>query len=144
MLITIDLKNTPFEVAQAGQTIDFNPAIDIEVLSPGTTYSDELNENSVVLKLTYDDTSFLLMGDAGLETEESIMEAGYDVDSDILKVGHHAVESGSGVTFISAVSPEISVIEVGAGNIYGILILRFLKNCRKIQRCTELVLKKYK
>ncbi len=119
MLTTIDEKNIPFEVAQAGQTIDFDPAVDIQVLNPTTTYSDELNENSVVLKVIYGETSFLLMGDAGLETEEKIMKAGYDVDADILKVGHHASRSGSGATFISAVSPEISVIEVGAGNDYG-------------------------
>ncbi|MGE5457620.1 MAG: lamin tail domain-containing protein [Methanococcaceae archaeon] len=119
MLTTIDQKNIPFEVAQAGQTIDFDPAVDIEVLNPASTYSDELNENSVVLKVTYGDTSFLLMGDAGLESEENIMEAGYDVDSDILKVGHHASTSGSGEAFISAVSPEVSIIEVGAGNDYG-------------------------
>ncbi len=119
MLTTIDTKNIPFEVVRAGQTIDFDPAVDIEVLNPASAYSDELNENSVVLKVTYGDTSFLLMGDAGLESEENIMEAGYDVDSDILKVGHHASTSGSGEAFISAVSPEVSIIEVGAGNDYG-------------------------
>ncbi|RXA20579.1 MBL fold metallo-hydrolase [Methanosarcina sp. MSH10X1] len=119
MLTTIDTKNIPFEVVQAGHKIDFDPAVDIEVLNPASTYSDELNENSVVLKVTYGETSFLLMGDAGLESEESIMKAGYDVDSDILKVGHHASRSGSGGAFISAVSPEVSVIEVGAGNDYG-------------------------
>jgi len=119
MLTTIDEKNIPFEVAQAGQTIDFDPAVEIEVLNPASTYSDDLNENSVVIRVTYGETSFLLMGDAGLESEENIMEAGYDVDSDILKVGHHASSSGSGESFISAVSPEISVIEVGAGNSYG-------------------------
>jgi len=119
MLTTIDQKDIPFDVAQAGQTIDFDPAIDIEVLNPGVTYSDDLNENSVVLKVTYGDTSFLLMGDAGLESEEHIMKSGYDVDADILKVGHHASRSGSGASFISAVSPDISVIEVGAGNSYG-------------------------
>ncbi|HOQ65423.1 MAG TPA: MBL fold metallo-hydrolase [Methanosarcina thermophila] len=119
MLTIIDQKDIPFEVAQAGQTIDFDPAVDIEVMSPGTTYSDDLNENSVVLKITYGDTSFLLMGDAGLETEENIMKAGYDVDSDILKVGHHGSQSGSGSTFISTVSPEVSVIEVRAENEYG-------------------------
>ncbi len=119
MLTTIDTKNIPFEVVRAGQTIDFDPAVDIEVLNPASTYSDELNENSVVLKVTYGDTSFLLMGDAGLESEENIMEAGYDVDSDILKAGHHASTSGSGEAFISAVSPEVSIIEVGAGNDYG-------------------------
>ena len=119
MLTTIDQKDIPFEEAQAGQTISFDPAVDIEILNPGTTYSDDLNENSVVLKVTYNNTSLLLMGDAGLETEERIMKAGYDIDSDILKVGHHGSQSGSGETFISTVSPEVSVIEVGAGNSYG-------------------------
>jgi beta-lactamase superfamily II metal-dependent hydrolase len=119
MLTTIDQKDIPFEVVKAGQRIDFDPAVDIEVLNPASTYSDELNENSVILKVSYGEISFLLMGDAGLESEEKIMEAGYDVDSDILKVGHHASTSGSGPTFISSVSPEVSVIEVGAGNDYG-------------------------
>jgi len=116
MLTTIDEKNIPFRVAQASQTIDFDPAVDIEILNPAKTYSDELNENSVVLKVTYGDTSFLLMGDAGLETEERMMKAGYDLDSNILKVGHHASRSGSGASFISAVSPEVSVIKVVTGN----------------------------
>lgn len=119
MLTTIDQKDIPFEVVKAGQTIDFDPAVDIEVLNPASTYSNDLNENSIVLKISYGEISFLLMGDAGLETEEYIMKAGYDMDSDILKVGHHASTSGSGPTFISSVSPEVSVIEVGAGNSYG-------------------------
>ena len=137
MLNLIDQKSIPFQVAQAGQKIDLDPAVDIQVLNPTSTYSDELNENSVVLKVTYDSTSFLLMGDAGLETEERIMKAGYDVDSDILKVGHHASRSGSGASFISAVSPEISVIEVGAGNDYGhphAEILERLQKASKVYR----------
>jgi beta-lactamase superfamily II metal-dependent hydrolase len=137
MLTTIDQKNIPFQVAQAGQKIDFDPAVDIEVLNPAKTYSEDLNENSVVLKVTYGTTSFLLMGDAGLETEERIMKTGHNVDSDILKVGHHASRSGSGASFISAVSPEVSVIEVGAGNDYGhphAEILERLQKASKVYR----------
>ncbi len=137
MLTTIDQKNIPFEVAQTGQKINFDPAVDIEVLNPGKTYSDDLNENSVVLKVTYGDTSFLLMGDSGLETEEKIMEEGYNVDSDILKVGHHASRSGSGVSFISSVSPDICVIEVGAENDYGhphAEVLERLQKASKVYR----------
>ncbi|WP_292372036.1 MBL fold metallo-hydrolase [Methanosarcina sp. UBA411] len=137
MLTTIDQKNIPFQVAQAGQKIDFDPAVDIEILNPAKTYSEDLNENSVVLKVTYGTTSFLLMGDAGLETEEHIMKAGYNVDSDILKVGHHSSRSGSGASFISAVSPEASVIEVGAGNDYGhphAEILEKLQKASKVYR----------
>ncbi len=134
LLTTIDQKNIPFEVAQAGQTIDFDPAVDVEVLNPGTTYSDDLNENSVVLKVSYGKTSFLLMGDAGLETEERIMKAGYNIDSDILKVGHHASRSGSGASFISAVSPSVSIIEVGAGNDYGHPHAEILKRLQKASK----------
>jgi asparagine N-glycosylation enzyme membrane subunit Stt3 len=72
-----------------------------------------------VLKIRYGEVSFLLMGDAGLEAESSIMASGYDVDADILKVGHHASTSGSGHSFIKAVTPKISIIEVGADNDYG-------------------------
>ncbi len=119
MLTTIDEKDIPFEVAEEGKEIEFDPAVDVEILNPGQEYSDDLNENSIVLKVSYGETSFLLMGDAGLETEEKLMGGGYDLDSDILKAGHHASRSGSGEAFISSVSPGISIIEVGAGNDYG-------------------------
>jgi competence protein ComEC len=134
MLTTIDEKNIPFEVAEKGKEIEFDPAVDVEVLNPGPEYSDELNENSVVLKVSYGEVSFLLMGDAGLETEENLMNTGYDLDSDILKVGHHASRSGSGGAFISAVSPEISVIEVGAGNDYGHPHPEILERLQKVSR----------
>jgi beta-lactamase superfamily II metal-dependent hydrolase len=134
MLTTIDEKNIPFEVAEKGKEIEFDPAVDIEILNPGSEYSDELNENSVVIKVSYEEVSFLLMGDAGLETEEKLMSSGYDLDSDILKVGHHASRSGSGEAFISAVSPEISVIEVGAGNDYGHPHAEVLERLQKASR----------
>ena len=134
MLTTIDEKNIPFEVAEKGEEIEFDPAVDVEVLNPGPQYSDDLNENSVVLKISYGEISFLLMGDAGLETEENLMNAGYDLDSDILKVGHHASRSGSGEAFISAVSPEISVIEVGADNEYGHPHPEILERLQKVSR----------
>lgn len=119
MLTAIDKKNIPFHVAQRGETIDLAQGIEIRVFNPGKKQSDDLNENSVVLKITDRDVSFLLMGDAGLEAEGSIMADGYDVDADILKVGHHASTSGSGQNFIQAVGPEVSIIEVGADNDYG-------------------------
>ncbi|KKG83662.1 beta-lactamase [Methanosarcina mazei] len=119
MLTTIDEKDIPFKIAKRGEKIEFGPAVDVELLNPGPEYSDDLNENSIVLKVSYGEVSFLFMGDAGIETEEEIINTGYDLDSDILKVGHHASRSGSGEKFISAVSPEISIIEVGERNDYG-------------------------
>jgi beta-lactamase superfamily II metal-dependent hydrolase len=115
----IDQKNILFNIAERGQTIDLDPAIKIEVLSPSATLFDNLNENSIVLKVTYNKVSFLLAGDAGFQAEDSIMAAGYDLKSDILKVGHHGSSSSSGSDFLSRVMPTGSIIEVGATNSYG-------------------------
>jgi competence protein ComEC len=83
-LTLVDQKNIPFAVAERGQTIDLDPRLKIEVLSPpATLFAGDLNQNSVVLKVTYNKVSFLLAGDAGFQAEDSIMAAGYDLKSDI-------------------------------------------------------------
>ncbi|MFA6371135.1 MAG: MBL fold metallo-hydrolase [Methanothrix sp.] len=116
----IDQKNILFSTAERGQTIDLDPAIKIEVLSPpATLFSDDLNQNSIVLKVTYNKVSFLFMGDAGFEAEDSIMAVESDLKSTVLKVGHHGSSSSTGSAFLSKVRPEVEVIEVGAGNDYG-------------------------
>jgi len=119
-LTLIDKKNIPYKIAERGQTIDLDPSLKIEVLSPPAThFSDDLNQNSIVLKITYNLVSFLLMGDAGFDAENSIIVAGYDLKSTILKVGHHGSSSATGQAFLNAVQPAVSIIEVGAGNDYG-------------------------
>jgi beta-lactamase superfamily II metal-dependent hydrolase len=116
----IDQKNILFSTAERGQTIDLDPAIKIEVLSPpATLFSDDLNQNSIVLKVTYNKVSFLFMGDAGFEAEDRIMAVESDLKSTVLKVGHHGSSSSTGAAFLSKVRPEVEVIEVGAGNAYG-------------------------
>ena len=115
----IDQKNIPFSTAERGQTIDLDPSLRIEVLSPpATLFVGDLNQNSVVLRVTYNKVSFLLAGDAGFQAEDS-MAAGYDLKSTVLKVGHHGSSSSTGTSFLSKVRPEVAVIEVGAGNAYG-------------------------
>jgi beta-lactamase superfamily II metal-dependent hydrolase len=118
MLIAIDEKNIPFSVAERGQTIDLDPALSIEILNPGPQLTGDLNEDSVVLKIEYKQIAFLLVGDAGISTENIMMQH-HDLDSEILKVGHHGSRYSSGQSFLSAVSPEVSVIMVGEGNRYG-------------------------
>ena len=55
-----------------------------------------------------------------VEAENAIMQDGYNVNADILKVGHHGSYTSSGQAFISdLVSPAVSIIEVGANNEYG-------------------------
>lgn len=119
-LTVIDQKNIAYKVAKRGQKINLDPKLEIDVLNPPSAlFGDNLNENSIVLRITYGKVSFLLMGDAGKEAEKDLLSSGYDLNSDILKVGHHGSRYSSSPEFLQVVSPTVSVIEVGNGNDYG-------------------------
>ena len=120
-LTLIDRKNIRYVVPQRGDTIDLGPGVTVQVLSPppGGIGDVDLNENSIVLKITYGDTGFLLESDAGFEAEDIMRSVGFDLRSDVLKVGHHGSKYSSGAAFLKAVDPKYSVIDVGADNPYG-------------------------
>ena len=79
---------------------------------------EDINEDSVVGKIRYHNWSLLLTGDIGFETEEKIINTHYDIDVDVLKVGHHGSRYASSKNFLIATTPQISVITVGK-NSYG-------------------------
>jgi len=116
-LTLIDKKNIKYVVPEAGDIIDFAPGVKVQVLSAGVD-SDDLNEQSIVMKVAYGDTSFLFTGDIGFDAESSLLKSGYNLKSDVLKVGHHGSRHSSGTSFLKAVDPKYSVIEVGADNSY--------------------------
>lgn len=119
LLALIEERGVPYTAAERGQTIALDPDLEILVENPGPQLLGDVNEDSVVLKATYGDVSYLFMGDAGKPAEEKMAEAGLDLDADVLKVGHHASRYASSAEFLAAVSPAISVISVGEGNDYG-------------------------
>ena len=118
MLIAIDENDIPFSLAESGQTIDLDPSVTIEVLNP-VEPTGNLNDDSIVLKLTYGEVSFLFTGDAERRAENRMIDEGYDIDSDILKVGHHGSSSSTIQEFLDSVSPEVCIIMVGTDNRYG-------------------------
>ncbi|MGI6502698.1 MAG: MBL fold metallo-hydrolase [Candidatus Methanoculleus thermohydrogenotrophicum] len=119
LLAQVEELEIPYTAAVRGQTIVLDPDLEILVENPGPQPLGDINEDSVVLKMTYGGVSYLLMGDAGRSAEESMAEAGLDLNADVLKVGHHASRHASSAEFLDAVSPAISVIFVGEGNDYG-------------------------
>jgi competence protein ComEC len=84
----------------------------VTVLGP-VNPSDEPNNTSIVLRIEYGETSFLLMGDAETEEEQDILNKEYILESTVLKVGHHGSSSSSDPRFIAAVDPEYAVITDG-------------------------------
>jgi competence protein ComEC len=118
-LTLIDKLNIPYSVGEAGQTIDLGPEVKVEVLAPpASRFDDSINENCIVLKVTHGSVSFLLMADAGRPEERYLMSSGRDLKSNVFKVPHHGSRFSVNRSFISKVSPEVSVIEVGE-NKYG-------------------------
>jgi competence protein ComEC len=93
--------------------------IDFHVLNPENNNNSDLNENSVVIQFTYDQTTFLMMGDGGADTESALLSAGLPLKADILKVGHHGSTSGSTSAFLNAVQPKIALYSAGIDNQYG-------------------------
>lgn len=99
-----------------GDTIDFN-GLEIEVLGPQREYKD-FNNNSIVLKVNAGETAFLFTGDAEETAEKDILQAGGNLQADVLKVGHHGSSTSSSQAFLQAVKPKYAVISVGVGNSY--------------------------
>jgi competence protein ComEC len=119
-LETIDRKNIPYRVAEQGQTIAVDPSLRVVVLWPPARRSgDDPNDNSVVLRVSYGMTDFLMTGDLGGEPEDALVRSGFPLDAEILKVGHHGSSSSTSAAFFARVRPELAVISVGKDNPYG-------------------------
>ncbi|MDP2662169.1 MAG: ComEC/Rec2 family competence protein, partial [Dehalococcoidia bacterium] len=90
------------------------------VLNSITTTGDDLNNNSVVLRLVYGQVSFLFTGDAEKEAEDSMSMSSFSpVQATILKVGHHGSRTASSPAFLAMVQPEVAIYSAGKDNSYG-------------------------
>lgn len=119
--VLTSIKNKGYKVntGKAGVTFTFGQNIKIEMLSPMREEYSELNDYSIVMKVTNREDTFLFTGDAEKEVEHDLLEAGIDVDVDVLKLGHHGSSTSSSPEFIQAVSPEYAIILSGQDNKYG-------------------------
>ena len=115
VLDSLEAKNIAFQTPSIDSIFKLGNAA-IDVLYVGTDDSD-LNNTSIVLKLTYGNTSILFMGDAEKEVETIIEKK--DISADVLKVGHHGSNTSSSKTFLEKVNPSYAIISVGTGNSYG-------------------------
>lgn len=85
----------------------------------------ERNNGSIVSQLSYGNTSVMLMGDATSETEKIIVgdfavkQRMNELESDILKLGHHGSHSSSSEVWLDTVKPQIAIVSAGGNNRYG-------------------------
>lgn len=109
--------------AVAGKVIDLGNGVTLTILHPLKSVVGDNPKNPhddvVVMMLKYKDLEVMLTGDMEAKVERRLILAGEDLDSDVLKVGHHGSKTSTTEEFLSAVSPEVAVIQVGADNRYG-------------------------
>lgn len=114
ILDALEEKNLSFETPDIDSEFRLGDAL-FRVLYTGTDKSD-LNNTSIVLRMTYKDTSFLFTGDATNVTEKKILAK--NIQSDVLKVGHHGSQYSTSDSFLDKVNPKYAIISVGTGNVY--------------------------
>ncbi len=120
-------RGVPVSVVRAGMRWASDDGVTLDVLAPSdppiADGRDDVNENSVVLRLTYahDGRVFraLFTGDAGQASEARLLASGADLRADILKVGHHGSRFASGPEFVARVHPASALISVGRHNTFG-------------------------
>lgn len=121
----LEERHIPLYHVKAGDRISLFDEVVFEVAGPVSLIRNEkgapdLNNNSIVGRLRYNDFTMLFTGDAEKEEEMDILKSGVSVKSDILKVGHHGSRTSSSAQFLRAVDPEAAVISAGPGNSYGL------------------------
>jgi competence protein ComEC len=101
--------------ARRGDSLSLG-SLTFQVLHPDVLTGDDLNSQSLVLRLVYGQVAFLFTGDASETSEASMLAAGEDVQAQILKVGRHGSHDASSPVFLSAVRPEVAVYSCAAGD----------------------------
>ena len=105
------------EVPAVGTTWALGGAT-VTMLGPVAQYNDT-NDTSIVLRIDYGSTSFLLTGDMEKNAEADLVASGANLKADVLQVGHHGSSTSTGYVFLNSVLPEMAVISCGVNNKYG-------------------------
>ena len=112
-------KNIKRLIARRGLKVILDPGVELMVLHPDSLVGGDPNYNSLIAKLSFGETNFLLTGDAEKGEELKLVANGDDLESEVLKVGHHGSKTSSNPLFLEKVKPQYALISVGRQNRYG-------------------------
>jgi competence protein ComEC len=105
-------KRALYAVLRRGERLKLKD-INLDVLWPPDAQSGSFNENSLVIKLSFNNFSCLLAADLNKIAEQRLLSAKPDLKSNILKVGHHGLSDATSQEFLEAVAAQVAVISTG-------------------------------
>lgn len=108
-------------MARAGQVYQLGASTTLTIFSPASDPSMlESNTASIVAQLRYGDIEFMLTGDAPSSIERYLVATyGDQLQSEVLKLGHHGSKNSSSNEFLATVNPRYAVVSAGKNNTYG-------------------------
>lgn len=108
-------------IARRGMSIDLGDGVVADILYPDIdTAHMETNAASIVLRIRYGNTAFLVSGDLPKALEEHLVTIdGSALHANVLKLGHHGSRTSTSPLFLVAVHPDVAVISAGIDNRYG-------------------------
>lgn len=106
-------------IAERDQVINLTATTNLAIFNPiqPLEFFNE-NDNSIVAMLQAGSVRFLLTGDAGAAAEQSMLDAGQDLQCDVLKVGHHGSKTSTTQPFLDEVGPSYAIVSAD-GYSYG-------------------------
>jgi competence protein ComEC len=111
-------KGLSLNVPKVGEQFKLGEALVTVIAPKGSSYEDS-NNYSIVIKVTYGSTAFLLTGDAEIQSEKEMIASGVDLSATVLKVGHHGSKTSTSQEFLDKVNPKFAVVSAGKDNKYG-------------------------
>ena len=120
MIGELNKKHLKINILTEGMGEEFNlgEGTEVEIYTPMNNSYDDLNNYSPIMKVSYENTSFLFTGDAEAKAELEAISNSANLKADVLKVGHHGSSSSTTDEFLKRVDPQVGVISVGADNKY--------------------------
>jgi beta-lactamase superfamily II metal-dependent hydrolase len=125
---TVEQSGAQFRKLSPDEKIDLGGGCILTVLSPQPPLftreqmkagGNELNANSIVMRLDYGEFSLLLAGDAEAQTEDRLLSKDLNLSATVLKVAHHGSKYATTENFVKRVKPQAAIISTSEFNRYG-------------------------
>lgn len=131
----IEEKEIPRLRGRRGMVVDLGGGATARILFPDRAITaGDANAASLIMQIDYGEHEFLLSGDAPERIEEYVARLeGEDLQSEVLKAGHHGSKTSTGVTLLGFADPDYVVISAGADNRYGHPHEEVLKRIRSFE-----------
>ena len=118
LIDTIAEKDYSVSSPKPGDILKIGEA-EVVFLAPEKYDENNLNNCSLVFRIEVNEFGFIFMGDAETPIETEIINSKREINSNVIKIGHHGANNATSENFIKTVNPDIAIIYVGKDNSYG-------------------------